>query len=73
LQGALHDEWSYFIKGLQQCGIFLDDAEDSLAWTWNDSSGDVTTKLAYIILSFSLLLKIILNGGSNIYGSGIAH
>ena len=47
------------------------DVQESLDFSWNKSSGDVTTKLTYVVL-FSLLVQVSEIGGSSVYGSGIA-
>ena len=47
LYGTMGDEGTEYICGLQIVSVRLESSPDSLKWTLNMGSGDITTKLAY--------------------------
>ena len=55
LCGKLGIEWSYYIIGLQNGSIFLDEGSDSLKWSFNKYSGEIRTKLTYQLLAEDII------------------
>jgi hypothetical protein len=44
LDGALKEEWNYFIKGLIGSGFELNNDKDILIWSWDTKDGQVSAK-----------------------------
>jgi hypothetical protein len=44
---TLSDEWNSYITILKSSGISLINTKDNLVWSWNMTTGTVTTNLAY--------------------------
>jgi hypothetical protein len=47
LSDRLKTEWEKFVTILKCSGIHLKNTNDKIVWTWNRSTGEVTTNLAY--------------------------
>jgi hypothetical protein len=68
ISDELKGEWDNFVSNLRCSGIHLKNANDKLIWSWNRSTGTVTTKLAYQSILFLILWK---KGNGGIKQSGI--
>ena len=62
--------WDIYVQGLKHYGIYLNQEEDTLAWSQDNGNGQVSMKLAYQSIFFLIPLKMI-DGGIRSYGSGV--
>ena len=67
---SLKLEWDIYVQGLKHYGIYLNQEEDTLAWSQDNGNGQVSMKLAYQSIFFLIPLKMIA-GGIRSYGSGV--
>lgn len=55
LQGNLQIDWDKYVMDLNHCGFQLTLDDYYLAWSWNEENGELTAKLAYDAILFTLL------------------